>query len=68
MKIYRRTKIVQEEEIRISLKAENVQFRFRCSECGSENEDGQVLGIVRSSDPSVLSDPKRPDDVVMDQN
>jgi hypothetical protein len=42
MKIYRRTTIVEEKEITISIKVDAAKVRSQHPECGSEKDDSQV--------------------------
>lgn len=52
MKIYRRTTIVEEKEITISIKAEAAKICRQYSESGAERDDSHVLEVGPSPDSS----------------
>lgn len=52
MKIYRRTTIVEEKEITISINAETAKIRRQYSESGAEKDDSHVLEVGPSTDRS----------------
>jgi hypothetical protein len=53
MKIYRRTTIVEEKEITISIKVEAAKVRSQHPECGSEKDDSQVPEFWPSPNPGM---------------